>query len=506
MNQKKRILLIEDNPTIIALLKQKLIDQYTLVVAKNGKIGLNKAWANAFDLILLDIELGDISGFTICRKLKNHPSTQEVPVIIISALDALESTMEGFESGAADYVHKPFHTEELLKRIEVHIKMKDLNSKLQSQAENTIKSKKEFSSFISSLAHELRSPLNSIIGFSEILADPELDNEDKTQFLQYINQGGHNLLKLLNDLIDFSKIEAENLSIHFSKVNIEKELQELVNQFVDDIHRNKIANKEITFLPDPNEKELVLFTDIVRFIQIIRNFIDNAIKFTQEGNIEVGYQADENNKVRIYVKDNGIGMSQKEIDDLFEIDTYSGGLIQLQKSGKGLGMAVSYKLTKMIGGEIKVESEESAGSKFSLLLPRNFTSTDDLESEIQTYDWSDKQILIAEDVMVNFLFYQALFKKTHVNLIHAKNGLEVLELLNENNPDIILMDMVMPKMDGLEATLEVRKNYPHIPIIAQSSVNNRDDKENIYRAGCNDIISKPIKPHILLNKIHRFID
>jgi DNA-binding response OmpR family regulator len=506
LSQKKRILLIEDDPSIIALLKDKLADQYILAVGKNGRTGLNKAWANTFDLILLDIELGDISGFTICKKLKHHPSTQDVPVIIISALGALENTMQGFESGAADYVHKPFHTEELLKRIEVHIKMKDLNSRLQTQADRNKKSKKEFSSFISSLAHELRSPLNSIIGFSEILTDPDLDEENKKQFLQYINQGGHNLLRLLNDLIDFSKIEADNLSIHFSKVNIDKELQELVNHYNDEIHRYKSQDLKLVFNADPNEKDLVVFTDIVRFIQIIRNFIENAIKFSDKGKIEVGYLLDEFNRVGIYVKDEGIGMSQKEVDELFEMDTFSGGLIQLQKSGKGLGMAVSHRLTEMIGGEIEVESEEGKGSKFSLLLPKNFTNSEDTESEIQSYDWKEKQILIAEDVMVNFLFYQALFKKTHVELIHAKNGLEVLELLNENNPDLILMDMVMPKMDGLEATLEVRKKYPHIPIIAQSSVNSREDKENIYRAGCNDIISKPIKPHILLNKVHRFID
>jgi DNA-binding response OmpR family regulator len=506
LSQKKRILLIEDDPSIIALLQKILKEEYVLVVAKNGRTGMNKAWANSFDLILLDIELGDISGFSICEKLKKHPATFQVPVIIISALDALDHTLKGFESGAVDYVHKPFHPAELLKRIEVHIKMRELNSKLKNQSDHNIKSKKEFSAFISSLAHELRSPLNSIIGFSEILADPELQYEDRTQFLQYINQGGHNLLKLLNDLIDFSKIEADNLSIHFSKVNIAKELQELVNHFNDELHRNKIEKKEIKYLPDSNGKDLQVYTDIVRFIQIIRNFIDNAIKFTTEGEIIVGYQLDEHNQIKVFVKDRGIGMSPEELEDLFKMDTSSGGLIQLKKSGKGLGMAVSNKLSELIGGKIEVESEVNYGSTFSIVLPRNFTNSDDFESEIQTYDWSDKQILIAEDVIVNFLFYKALFKKTQVELIHAKDGLEVLELLQENNPDLILMDMIMPNMDGLEATLEVRKSHPHIPIIAQSGANTREDKENIYRAGCNDIISKPIKPHILLNKIHRFIE
>lgn len=265
--------------------------------------------------------------------------------------------------------------------------------------------------------------------------------------------------------------------------------------------------KEIIFhQSDPKDKDLLVFTDIVRFIQIIRNFIENAIKFTPEGKIEIGYLINNQNQIEVYVKDQGIGMNQDEIDNLFTMDTFSGGLIQLKKSGKGLGMAVSHKLSNMIGGEIKVESKAGLGSTFSLVLPLNFTNTDEIETEIQSYNWEGKQILIAEDVMVNFLFYKALFKKTNVELIHAKDGLEVLELLEENNPDLILMDMIMPKMDGLQATLEVRKSHPHIPIIAQSGANGREDKENIYRAGCNDIISKPIKPHILLNKIHRFIE
>lgn len=144
MSQKKRILLIEDDASIIALLKESLKDNYFLIVAKNGRTGLTKAWANTFDLILLDIELGDINGFDICSKLQKHPSTQNVPVIIISALGELENTLKGFDSGASDYLHKPFHPEELKKRIEVHLHMRELNSKLKFQAESNQKSKKNF--------------------------------------------------------------------------------------------------------------------------------------------------------------------------------------------------------------------------------------------------------------------------------------------------------------------------------------------------------------------------
>jgi len=508
MEDKKRILVIEDETSVVAYLRDNLKDKYQVAVARNGKTGLTKAWANSFDLILLDIELGDISGFTICKKLKKHPSTSMVPIIIISARNNLESTLEGFESGASDYIHKPFNLEELNRRIEVHLNMVELNNRLRVQAAATQKSKIEFSQFISTLAHELRSPLNSIIGFSEILSDPELEAEDRNNFLRFINQGGHNLLKLLNDLIDYSKIEAETLSVHFSKVDIKKELSEIVAQYEDDLYKQNINNITIKYVPDSSVEHVIIFTDIVRFLQIIRNFIDNAIKYTEEGEIEIGYRLKEPQQIEVYVKDQGIGMSKQEMDNIFSLKSYSSGLIQIKKAGKGLGLAISEKLSHLIGGEIHIESTEGAGSTFSITIPRNFMSDQEMPAnqDVVKYKWDDKLLLIAEDVMVNYLFYVALLKKTRVNIIHAKNGLEVLELLKTHSPDLILMDMVMPKMDGLEATLQVRKYYPEIPIIAQSSIASREDKDNIYRAGCNDIISKPIKPHILLNKINRFFE
>lgn len=509
MKDKKRILIIEDEASIVSLLKENLKEKYMLAVARNGKTGLTKAWANTFDLILLDIELGDIDGFTVCKKLKKHPSTALVPVIIVSARDNLESTVEGFQSGASDYIHKPFHPEELHKRIEVHLKMSDLNRKLRSQASATQKSKIEFSQFISSLAHELRSPLNSIIGFSEILNDPDLNIEDRQNFLRYINQGGNNLLRLLNDLIDYSKIEAETLSVHFSKVNITKEINELVSHINDDLYKNGIKDKKVIVLPNAEMKDTTtVFTDIVRFLQIIRNFIDNAIKYTDEGEIEVGFKIIEEKQIKIFVKDKGIGMSEEVMQSLFRVGSFGSGLIQIKKAGKGLGLAVSYKLSKLIGGQLEVTSTEGQGSMFSIQIPINFMQDHEANAsqDIQKYHWDNKLLLIAEDVMVNYLFYVALLKKTKVNIIHAKNGLEVMELLENHSPDLILMDMVMPKMDGLEATLQVRKYYPQIPIIAQSSIASYDDKEAIYRAGCNDIISKPIKPHLLMNKINRFFE
>ena len=507
--KKKKILFIESEKSWISLIKSTLKEKYLLAVANNGKSGLSKAWANSFDLILLDFEMKDIEGLTICKELKKHPSTTSVPIIMVSSRDNIESTVESFQSGASDYIHKPFHPSELLKRIEVHLKMGDLNKKLRTHATASQKSKIEFSHFISKLAHELRSPLNSIIGFSEILKDPELSIQENDNFLRYINQGGQNLLKLLNDLIDFSKLEAETLSIHFSKVAIDKELKELVDNINDDLIKNNIKDKKIVFVPPESHHKInIILTDIVRFLQIIRNFIDNAIKYSDKGDIEVGYTAYGKNEIKVYVKDTGEGLNPDEVDQLFELRTEGTGLFQLKKAGKGLGLTISYRLSQLLGGEIDVVSTKGEGSTFSIIIPCNFMGNKELPTtqDIQKYEWDNKLLLIAEDVKVNYLFFVALLKKTNVNIIHAQDGQEVLDLLVNHSPDLILMDMVMPRMDGLEATKHIRKYYPDIPIIAQSSISSYEDKETIFKAGCNDIITKPIKPHLLLNMINRYFE
>ncbi|OYT17009.1 MAG: hypothetical protein B7C24_04930 [Bacteroidetes bacterium 4572_77] len=507
MKEKKRILIIEDDPSFISFLKENLKDKYLLAVAKNGSIGIKKALSNHFDIILLDIILEGIDGFTVCQNLKANPITNKVPILILSSQENIQSILKGFDSGASDYLHKPFHPQELHKRIEVHLKMNDLNNQLTKQASVNIKKKLEFSQFITNLAHELRSPLNSIIGFSEILNDPEIEAEDRQGFLRHINQGGHNLLRLLNDLIDYSKIEAETLNLHYSQIDIEKELKDLAQHTNDELLKNGVLQKNIIFKSQERKEKLFIHSDIVRILQIITNFIDNAIKFSRDTDIILAYEINKY-QLKIYVQDFGIGMTKEELDSLFFVGSSQSGMIKLKEAGKGLGLAISNKLAHLLNGKISVESQEGKGSTFSLSIPlvidseKDFTET----TSPQTYKWSDKLLLIAEDMMVNFLFYQALLKKTGVKIIHAKNGEEVLDLLIDYKPDLILMDMVMPKMDGLEATLCVRKLHPEIPIIAQSSVNSYEDKETIYRAGCNDIISKPIKPQILLSKINRFFE
>lgn len=505
-----KILIVDDDALGLSLMKKALTrKEYKIATATNGKTALTKAFANNFDIIILDIKLPDISGFTICEKLKQHPATTNVPVVFLTGLNNHSDVVKGFEVGAVDYISKPFHAEEFNKRIDNHLKLRDYSKNLEEIARISQESKKNISTFISSLAHELKNPLNSIIGFSEILQGKSISEEEKINYLKHINNSGQDLLHLLNDLIDLSKLEAELLEVHYSNIYLNNELKDLHKNYSDKLFKIRGDKVSIELDLGNDDPKFTFFSDVVRFTQVFQNLIDNAIKFTEKGKITFGYRIKSSQRIQFFVKDTGIGMSEDQLENIFVEFELAQQKMKITKSGKGVGVALSKKLVQLLKGEMGVNSILNKGSEFYFNLPR--ISSLEIESnstikEEDLYNWEGKKILIAEDVLVNYLFFVALFKKTKVELIHARDGFQVLEILKSNKVDLILMDMVMPEMDGIEASKEVRKMQLHIPIIAQTSMNERSDKDEIFKAGCNDIITKPIKPRILLNKINRFFE
>lgn len=510
MGKSAKILIVDDDSLGLRLMKKALDGKgYKIATATNGKTALTKAWANNFDIIILDIKLPDINGFQICEKLKQHPATSNVPVIFLTGLNNHKDVVKGFESGAVDYISKPFNADEFNKRIDNHLKLRDYAKNLEENARISEEAKLNISTFISSLAHELKNPLNSIIGFSEILQGKNISEEEKFSYLKHINGSGQDLLHLLNDLIDLSKIEANLLDIHFSTIYLNNELQDIVKNYSDKVYRVRGDNVKIELDLGNDDPKFTLLTDILRFTQIFSNLIDNAIKYTETGTITVGYQLKSNKKIQFFVRDTGIGMNEEDLENIFEEYELAHQKMKVTKSGKGIGLAIAKKLSHLLKGEIGANSILGRGSDFYFTLPRLEADSEELSSHTnkeQLYNWEGKKILIAEDVMVNYLFFVALFKKTNVELIHARDGYQVLDTLKETEVDLILMDMVMPGLDGIATTKEVRKTHLHVPIIAQTSMSERTDKDNIFKAGCNDIITKPIKPLILLNKIDRFFE
>jgi PAS domain S-box-containing protein len=368
------------------------------------------------------------------------------------------------------------------------------------------------SAFLANMSHEIRTPMNAIIGFTQLLADPNIASNKKEEFIKIITHNGQTLIRLIDDIIDIARIEAGQLTINVTECHLNVLLPELQKQFLEIIQT--IGKKNIDIILDIPSEKIICYTDAFRLRQVLSNLIDNAIKFTNEGYIEIGLRKTDDKKLLFFVRDTGIGIPEdkrKLVFDRFrqleEADTRSYG-------GTGLGLTISQNLVRMLNGEIQVDSKPGEGSTFYFALPLPILEIDKQSELIQKEDlfdyrniWKDKIFLVAEDDKYNFRIIEELLRITNVKIFHAWNGKEVLEELRRNKKiDLILMDIRMPVMNGLTAAREIRKTFPRITIIAQTAYANEEDKHLCIAAGYNDYVSKPIDKNQLLNTIRKYLN
>lgn len=365
--------------------------------------------------------------------------------------------------------------------------------------------------FLSNMSHEIRTPMNAILGFAEMLQDPELNIEEKDHFLDVIIKSGDNLLRLINDIIDISKIEAGQLRIIYSDCHLNElfaDLDVFYNRELTRLRKDHLTFYIQTGKPEP---DFAVYTDPVRLRQIITNLVGNAIKFTDEGFIELGYRV-RGEKVEFYVRDSGIGIPvdhQKLIFDRF-------GQVKEAASrnltGTGLGLTISKNLVELLGGTMWLDSFPGEGSTFWFSIPLkvgNHRSETLFETEIspaQQLDLSGKKILVVEDVDTNYFYISSLLEKLNGNIIRAINGLIAVDICkNDPSVNLVLMDIELPVMDGYTATREIKKIRPELPVIAQTAFAMMGEREKSIEAGCDDYIAKPIRKEILLDVISKFI-
>lgn len=372
---------------------------------------------------------------------------------------------------------------------------------LKEAKEAAEKSDRLKSLFLSNMSHEIRTPLNAIVGFSELLAATE-DNEEKQEYMSVISRNNDLLLQLINDILDLSKIEANTLEFVYSEVDINEMLKTLEMTC-----RRKSVNPEVDIVFIPSLKTCVINTEQNRVLQVISNLVSNAMKFTREGHIRFGYELEEHG-LRFFVSDTGRGIPEEQQHDVFKrfvkLDTFT--------NGTGLGLPICTNIVQRLGGEIGVYTNESGGCTFWFTLPvKPVESTSFQEQEAKTaaiapMDKKDNVriklpvLLIAEDVVDNFRLYQTMLKGKFT-LLHAWNGEEAVELFEKNNPDAILMDIKMPVMDGYEAIAKIRSVNVDIPIIAVSACAFSDDIERIMKSGFTGYVTKPINKTALLEAL-----
>ncbi len=374
------------------------------------------------------------------------------------------------------------------------------------------------SAFLATMSHELRTPLNGIIGFSEILANSELSVDEVKDFSSNILTSGNDLLQIVNDIIDISLIEADEIKISKDKFSLNKTLKDINTAF---IKYDKIQNNQIDIIinNELEEGEDTICTDETKFRQILNNLIKNAFKFTHQGTIEFGYTVKTDNDIsflQFYVKDTGIGIPEDKQSIIFELFRQADDSHTRKYGGIGLGLAITEKLLKLLGGKIWVESEggnlpagKAGGSTFFFTLPfdpeEKPISTDTKADKI-FYDWKDKTILVVEDNKIVYQFIELALKRTKACLLWTKKGKDAISTFESSKEiDLVLMDIQLPDISGYEVTKQLKKINKDIPIIAQTAFALEGDKEKSLEAGCDDYITKPIKAKKLLSLIDKYL-
>ncbi len=481
------------------------------------------------DLILLDLSMPYMSGFEVMEQLKLtiSPNTY-LPILVLTADVSPVSKQRALAGGASDFLTKPFDLVEVGLRIRTLLFTSFLQQKLKNQnldLEEKVKertaeletknielslakekaeaSDRLKSSFINNISHEIRTPLNGILGFGQILTDGNLSEEEKDTYLQMLNESSARLINTVTNFMDISLLTSGNQKIYKKKTTINTLVLNIIDKFEDQCISKNIS---LTFQTPSNEEEINVYTDSDLLSKILHQLIDNAVKFTMEGSVTVGYTATKNS-LQFFVKDTGIGITDENKDQIFDNFIQEDIESTRKYEGSGLGLSIAKGFLTLLGGKIWMESEKGKGSVFSFSIPyleENQQKNQDIiipsknVPQIQT-------ILIAEDDDINYKYFNALLSHDSIVIYRAKNGLEAVEIC-QNHPEVelVLMDLRMRDMDGFEATTQIKSFRPNLPVIAITAYSELEDKKMAIQAGCDEFITKPVKKDFLLRKLEEY--
>ncbi len=550
----KKILLITKNSNVINEMEQLLFEEkpvnkrisydYIIDDAYQGQEAIEmvtKSFDEGFpySLIYMDVRMPPgIDGVQAMDKIwQKHPN---IEIVICSAYSdySWDDILEKFgETDKLLFIKKPFNiivvkqltlslitkwdiakkNREYMQHLEKEVEARTVELKhllremtlLKEKAEDADKMK---SAFLANMSHEIRSPMNAILGFSELLEDPELDEETKQQYLQYINLSGKSLLNLINDIIFVAKIEAGILEIQPLAFQLNTLLQEIYSIYLVDKQTQTKDNLKLEMHLGIQDEDPEIITDPERLKQIFINLLSNAFKFTTQGYIRFGYDVSPENWLTFFVEDTGIGIPQNKQDLIFERFGQAENSLLSKSKGTGLGLTISKNLTELMGGKMWINSAAGKGSTFYFTIPfvkadKNISSPVK-EKAAKTYDsnFSNKTILIVEDEDLNTIFLKQVLVPLHANLEWAVNGADAVEKFRKNNKiDLILMDIKMKVMDGMEAAKQIKAINPNIPIIAQTAFAMADEEQYCRTHGFDDYIKKPISITELKEKISRWL-
>ena len=438
-----------------------------------------------------------------CFREKNSFSRLEAPMRLYLS-DDTDNYVDCVVSVSGAYMVQN-RDEKVLLTVRDITRLKKVQEELEAARRVAEVAGEQKTAFLANMSHEIRTPLNAIVGFAGLLSNAS--ESERNSYVETIKGNTNMLLQLVNDILDMSKIEAGTLEFIYSDTDVNQIMRELEGIFR---LRLEEADSPVRIVFEPCLPVCFIHTEKNRVSQVLSNFLSNAFKYTKEGSITLGYKVREDD-IYFYVQDTGAGIPAGKVDKVFERFMK----LDAKKQGTGLGLSISRTIIKKLGGEIGVFSEYGKGSTFWFTLPvkpfdflplqqRTEDVSETVEFNETEYDAGAvrRTILIAEDMDDNYLLYKIYLEK-HYDLIRATNGEEAVSKYLECNPDIILMDIGMPVVDGYQATDAIRQLSSDIPIVAVTAFAYDEDRRKVMSRGFNGYLSKPLNKDELLKMLHK---
>ncbi|MDR3348878.1 MAG: response regulator [Acidaminococcales bacterium] len=497
-----KILAVDDEPVNIQVLSNLLtIRDYSVFKAYSGAEALEMInGGEKFDIVLLDVMMPKMSGYEVCRRLRERYSLFDLPIVMLTAKNQVQDIVLGFQSGANDYIQKPFDKDELLARVRTLLDLK--NAMSAAMAANKAKSL-----FLANMSHEIRTPLNAVIGLTHLLLKTPMDSVQR-DYTKKMGRSAAALLDIIDEILDFSKADAGAIKLKTVSFDVRQMFNDLASLYQE---QNAASGIAFRLELDPSLPPAVV-GDPVRLRQIFINLIDNAYKFTEKGSIAVraavARQGNGEVTLGFAVADTGIGMGEEQIGNIFSAFNQADNSATRKYGGSGLGLTIARQLAELMGGKITVASKEGAGTTFSFSCAFPLADASQGAPAAKAADADENallrgmRVLLVEDNEVNALIATELLAAVGVEVTGAQNGREALErladaaLANEGRApfDLILMDLQMPVMDGYEATKTIlgMPRYRDIPIFALTAHAFDEEKKRCFALGMKGHLTKPI--------------
>ncbi len=532
-----KVLIVDDKPANLLVLENLLEgEDCILYKANSGNQALELVLEHDFALVLMDVQMPVMDGFETAKLMRGIEKTKHLPIIFITALNKDSGYLsKGYEAGAVDYLFKPLNPVALKGKVQVFLdlyKQKSIIEKqsieLQERVQESLNAKNEAeranrakSEFLSNMSHELRTPLNAIIGFAQIMAADKREplTNSHLESVNQVLQGGKHLLALINDILDLSHIESGKFTLSVEKVDLNSIMEEVKLTL-----ESLAENRRIT-LVDQTREELKynVCVDRLRLKQILLNLGSNAVKYNKEnGKVILSSERLDNNFLRINVADTGPGISEDKQKLLFEpfnrLDrTFS------EIEGTGIGLTIVKKLIELMNGKVGFDSCVGEGTRFFIDVPLATASSengsnaidegsqevfDDLEIDSEEEDDQKIKALYAEDNPANIVLVQRIMEhRPNIELLIAKDGKCALQMAREHKPSIILLDIHMPEMTGIQVVKKIRTidELSDTPVIAVSASALKGQIKTAIEAGFDEYVTKPIEMNKLLNMVDKYL-